>query len=61
MTSDMDREFNLYWDGHHGDSVIPIAQKEAMRKVAYHAFCYAYRKFSAGGVQHEKEMTENSL
>lgn len=53
--NDMDKEFELYWESHHEDGVLPIAMKKEIRKIAYHAFSYAYKRFSVPDVPSESE------
>ncbi len=49
---EMNKEFEIYWKNQYENKIMPIVQKNELRKVAYHAFVYAYQKaqkdFSSG-------------
>lgn len=40
----MNEEFKVYWEKQYESKVMPIGLKNELRKVAYHAFVYAYQK-----------------
>lgn len=40
----MNQEFETYWENHYENKVMTVALKKELKKVAYNAFAYAYKK-----------------